>query len=268
MRFSIVTPVRNGMPWLPECVASVQAQRATVDVQHLILDGGSTDGSRAWLREHAGGGVEVFEEPDDGQTDALIRGFSRASGEIFGWLNADDLLEPDALARVDRAFLDNPDAVAVSGTCLVIDPLGSVIDTIPVPPDLSVDGLLNSPWNPPQPATFFRADAYRLVSGLDRRLDYAMDVDLWLRLAAAGRIVALPDQVLARFRRHPAAKTMARASATVREDLRVRRRHGLPLGSPVSRMLIRIGYVRPAKRRLRRVGRRLLGMFRARPAAG
>lgn len=267
MRFSIVTPVRNGMPWLPETVASVREQRATVDVQHLVLDGGSTDGSLAWLHEHAAPDLELIEERDSGQTEALIRGFGRADGEIFGWINADDLLEPDALSRVGQAFLDNPDAVAVSGTCLVIDPHGSVIDRIPLPPDLSIDGLLNSPWNLPQPATFFRADAYRQVGGLDARLHFAMDVDLWLRLAAAGRIVALPDQTLARFRRHPAAKTMKWASATVREDLRVRRRHGLSLGSPVARMMIRIGYVRPAIRRLRRVARRLTGPFRPRSAA-
>jgi GT2 family glycosyltransferase len=268
VRFTIVTPVRNGMPWLPECITSVDSQRGTVDVQHIVQDPGSTDGSRAWLREHASPGLEVFEEADDGQTDALARGFARADGEILGWLNADDVLEAGALARVADVFAQNPDAVAVTGACLLIDPEGAVTGTIPVPPDLSLDGLVNSPWNPAQPATFFRAEAYRRVGGLDRRLDFAMDVDLWLRLAASGRIVALPGETLARFRRHPTAKTVTQVAATIREDFRLRRRHGLRLVSPVGREMIRVGYVRPALRPLRRSARWLLGRFRGHPPSG
>jgi GT2 family glycosyltransferase len=260
MRFTVVTPVRNGMPWLPECVASVDSQRVAAEVQHLVLDGGSTDGSRAWLRDHVSPGLELVEEPDGGQTDALIRGFQRGRGEIFGWLNADDLLEAGALARVAEAFRANPDAVAVSGKCLLIDPGGAVTGVIPTPEDLTLRGLLTNRWNPPQPATFFKAEAYRRVGGLDPRLDFAMDVDLWLRLAAVGRIVGLPDEVLARFRKHPAAKTVTQIAATIREDLRVRRRHGLRLDSPIAREMLRIGYLDP----VRRAARRLVGPRRAR----
>ena len=124
MRFSIVTPVFNGMPWLEEAVASIEDQRVHVDVEHLVLDGGSTDGTREWLRARTDANRRDVFERDTGQTDALIRGFELATGDVFGWLNADDLLEPGALAIVARAFEEHPTAVLVSGASHVIDPDG------------------------------------------------------------------------------------------------------------------------------------------------
>ena len=77
MKVTVVTPVYNGMPWLPECVGSVAMQRGDADVEHLVYDGGSTDGSAEWLREHASIGYEAIFGPDGGQTDALAKGFDR-----------------------------------------------------------------------------------------------------------------------------------------------------------------------------------------------
>jgi glycosyltransferase involved in cell wall biosynthesis len=155
MRISIVTPVLNGMPWLPEAVESVARQR--LDVEHLIRDGGSTDGSREWLTAHEDLGYRATFDRDRGQTDALIAGFAAATGDIFGWLNADDLLEPGALRRVAEAFEANPDAVIVSGACLLIGPDGAVLGPIPTPPRPEFDrkpidrlaawtGVLIWPW--------------------------------------------------------------------------------------------------------------------------
>jgi glycosyltransferase involved in cell wall biosynthesis len=239
MRISIVTPVLNGMPWLAEAVESVARQRGDVDVEHVIRDGGSTDGSREWLKAHEELGFRATFERDGGQTDALIAGFAGATGDVFGWLNADDLLEPGALLLVAEAFQANPDAVIVSGGCLHIDPNGAVIGPIPIPPHPEFDRLLRHPSNLAQPATFFRAEAYRQVGGLDRRFDLAMDVDLWFRLASTGRVVLLSDAVLARFRLHPNAKSVRAAAAACRQDLRIRRRYGMPLLSPAGRSLLK-----------------------------
>jgi glycosyltransferase involved in cell wall biosynthesis len=252
MRFSIATPVFNGMPWLAECVASIENQRVDVDVEHLVLDGGSTDGSRAWLAAHPDPRRRDVLEPDTGQTDALIRGFGLATGDVLGWLNADDLLEPGALAIVAARFEANPGAVIVSGAAHVIDPDGRVVDRIPTPPVGTLRGLLNHPTNLAQPATFFRASAYRAVGGLDRRYDLAMDVDLWMRLAGRGEVVLLPDVELARFRIHPTAKSVVGATAAIREDFASRRRAGLPIWSRAARYFIWHGYVKPALRPLRR----------------
>jgi glycosyltransferase involved in cell wall biosynthesis len=257
VKVTVVTPVFNGMPWLPESILSVAQQRADAEVEHLVYDGGSTDGSAEWLREHTSLGYEPIFGPDDGQTDALASGFARATGEIFAWLNADDLLEPGALRRVVEIYTANPKLVMVTAACLIIDSTGAITGAIPVPPLVTLEGLLDLPAVPAQPATFFSAEAYRRVGGLDRRYDLAMDLDLWLNLAGAGPTHALPTEVLARFRVHPAAKSTARAAATAREALRIQRRHGASLRSRAAVVMIRIGYVRPVQSRLTRPFRNL-----------
>jgi GT2 family glycosyltransferase len=244
MRFTIVTPVFNAMPWLPEAIASVATQRADVELEHLVLDAGSTDGSREWLAAHADMGFILVAEPDEGQTDAMIKGFGRATGEIFGWLNADDLYEPGALAAAQDAFAANPDAVIVTGGCLLIDSESNVTGSVPVPPVSTFAELIRYPTNLGD-GTLFRADAYRAVGGLDRSFNLAMDVDLWLRLARRGRIVTLPDRTMARFRLHPSAKTVRDIVPATREDLRARLRQGLPPWSRAARYLIYHGYWRP-----------------------
>ncbi|HEX7490425.1 MAG TPA: glycosyltransferase family 2 protein [Candidatus Limnocylindrales bacterium] len=258
MRISIVTPVLNGMPWLPEAVESVARQLEDVEVEHLIRDGGSTDGSREWLIEHAGLGYQLVMEKDAGQTDALAIGFDNATGDIFGWLNADDVLEPGALKHVTRAFEANPDAAIVSGSCLLIDPDGAILGAILTPPKPELEELLRHPTNLAQPATFFKAEAYRRVGGLNRRYDLAMDVALWFSLARVGRVVLLRDFVLARFRLHPRAKSVMAAAAASREDLAIRRQHGMPLTSRAGRALVRTGMVDPILGWPRRTAKRIM----------
>jgi glycosyltransferase involved in cell wall biosynthesis len=262
MKVTIVTPVYNGMPWLPESINSVAEQRRDIDLEHLVYDGGSTDGSAEWLREHTHLGYEVIVGPDGGQTDALAKGFSRATGDIFGWVNADDVLEPGALKRVVEIFTADAGLAIVTAACLRIDPRGAIIGAIPVPPVPTLEGLLGLPDVLAQPATFFSAAAYRRTEGLDRRYDLAMDLDLWYKLAKVGPIKPLPDEILARFRVHPMAKSTARAAATARQDLAVRRRHGVPLRSRAVIKMFNLGYVRPVvprwTRPFRWVGKRLL----------
>ena len=258
MRFTIVTPVLNGMPWLPESIASVARQRPSVDLQHIVLDGGSTDGSRDWLSSHQDLGYELHLEPDDGQTDALIKGFARATGELCGWLNADDVIEPGTLHRVHDLFESNPDVVMISGACLFIDQTGRVEGAMAVPGDPTFQGLLSVRENPPQPSTFFRADAYRRAGGLDRGFDLAMDVDLWLRLAQQGRYMVLSNEILARYRVHGGAKSERMATASAREDLRARRNQGMRWRSLAGYQLLRAAYVDPVMQPIRRAAKRPL----------
>jgi glycosyltransferase involved in cell wall biosynthesis len=246
MQFSVVTPVLNGMPWLPECVRSVASQRETVEVEHILLDAGSTDGSREWLVDHRSEyGYDLVLEPDRGQTDGLIKGFSRARGEVFSWLNADDLLEPNALARVQQAFADCQGTTLVSGCCINVDAAGDFTHLMVPPRANTYDGLRLEVGNPAQPATFFRADAYRSVGGLNREYNLAMDVDLWLRLAREGHVTYLRQDVLARFRVHLAAKSVVDLTGAIREDFSIRRRHGLPIRSPAGFWFLRRGYLGP-----------------------
>lgn len=254
-RVSIVTPVFNGMPWLPEAVTSVAGQRAAAgfEIEHLILDAGSTDGSREWLDAHRDLGFTTVFEPDDGQTDALAKGFDRATGDILGWLNADDALEDGAVATVVRAFDREPGAVIVSGRCRQIDADGTEIGMIEPPPAASYRDLLHHPTNIAQPATFFRAEVYRAVGGVNRKYELAMDVDLWFRLARHGSVVLLRDKPLARFRLHPAAKSVKNLEGAVREDLAIRLKNGASWRSLAVRVLFAAGWVAPLRRRVKRI---------------
>ena len=258
MRFTIVSPVLNGMPWLPEAMASVARQRESegLDLEHLVLDGGSTDGSREWLEAHPEIGARLIFQKDDGQTAALRSGFDLASGELLGWLNSDDILEPGALAAVYEVFATQPDVVMVSGACLFVDEDGKVFGAMATPPEPTFDALVRTRLNPPQPSTFFRADAYRKCGGLDTGLNLAMDLDLWLKLAKTGRYVVLPDRVLARYRVHRQAKSERLAVASAREDLKVRRRNGMRWRSQAGEELLRRGYLDPTLGRVPRALKR------------
>ncbi|HEX7490081.1 MAG TPA: glycosyltransferase, partial [Candidatus Limnocylindrales bacterium] len=226
--------------------------------------GGSSDGSREWLAAHTELGYKVAMEKDGGQTDALAIGFDQATGDVFGWLGADDLLEPGALIRVVEAFNANPDAVLVSGTCLLIEADGAILGAIPTPPRPEFQQLLRHRTNLAQPATLFRADAYRQVGGVNRHYNLAMDVDLWFRLASIGRVVLLRDELLARVRLHPGAKSVVAAYAASREDLSIRRRHGMSLRSPAGRTLVRHGVFESALGWPRRTAKGMLGIDRRR----
>jgi len=265
VRFTIVSPVLNGMPWLPEAMTSVARQRESpgIDLEHLVLDGGSTDGSREWLEAHPEIGCKLVFEKDDGQTAALRSGFEKASGELLGWLNSDDVLEPGTLAQVHEIFAGHPDVVMVSGASLFIDSDGKVLGAMATPPVPTFEALVRTRLNPPQPSTFFRADAYRKVGGLDTSLNLALDLDLWLKLAKAGRYLVLPDRVLARYRVHSRAKSERLAVASAREDLKVRRRNGMRWRSQAGEELLRRAYLDPTIGRAgKAIGRGVRGVVR------
>jgi glycosyltransferase involved in cell wall biosynthesis len=269
VRFTIVTPVLNGMPWLPDAIGSVARQRdgADFEIDHIVLDGGSADGSREWLMSHPEMGCDLRFQPDHGQTDALAVGLDSAAGDLLGWLNSDDVLEPGTLKTVHDLFVQSPDVVMITGVSLFIDTNGRVTGAMATPVTPTYEGLVQQRINPPQPSTFFRRDAYARVGGLDRSLNLAMDVDLMIKIARVGRYLVLPDRVLARYRVHPGAKSERLARASAREDLIVRRRNGMSWRSHAGRELFWLVYLRRVLSPLRAIRRGILrmiaGAFRA-----
>lgn len=251
MRITVVTPVFQGMPFLPACIASVDAQRADFaapdeTIEHLVYDAGSSDGSREWLSSHAAARAAtlVFEK-DRGQVDALEKGFARARGDVLCWLNSDDTFEPHALRRALDAFARRPDAVAVSGSCLTMNVRGVPLEVIVPPPKGDLQTILRHTDNLSQPSTFFTKEAFAAVGGFDASLDLAFDNDLFRKLARYGHIETLPLEIFARFRIHKDSKTERNHALSARQDLRSRRRMGLPLTAPTTLTLVKRGYVYP-----------------------
>jgi glycosyltransferase involved in cell wall biosynthesis len=228
MTFQVVIPSWNQARFVGAAVRSVLDQSADVDLELVIVDACSSDGTEAEVASALGtphtARILVIREPDEGQSDAINKGMDRGTGEILGWLNADDVLLPGALASVGRFFAEAaPDIGAVYGDIHFLDDTDEVTGTFRGL-RFNRSDLLWGPGYIPQPATFVRRSAWEAVGGVRRELHYTMDVDLWLRLSEEWQIEHLPE-VLACFRRHENQKTVAAASAMRAEWRRVQQEH-------------------------------------------
>jgi GT2 family glycosyltransferase len=201
MRISIITPCLNPGERLVRCLDSVAAQTFS-DIEHVIVDGGSTDGSVELVRSR---GLPVISEPDRGQTDALNKGFALASGDYLGWLNADDMLVPEAVERVVETFAAKPEVGWVYCDC-TIRREGGVDEVVRAPARLDKKTLEYGD-RLTQPGTFVARWALDRVGPLDEEIHLAMDFDLWLRLVDAGVPAAYIPEALAVFEIHPSSKT-------------------------------------------------------------
>ncbi len=210
MKISVVTPSYNQADFLKETVESVLSQELDVDVEHIIIDGGSTDGSVDYLRS-LGKKVSWVSEKDEGQADAVNKGVRMAGGDIIGWLNSDDVYLPGALQAVAGHFRDNPSCRWVYGRCRIIDSTGkeqwkwiTEYKNFQLRkftyPKLLRENFIS------QPAVFFRKDLFEEAGELNKELHYAMDYDLWLRFAQRSPAGVI-NQYLSSFRRHGASKS-------------------------------------------------------------
>lgn len=222
-RVSIVTPSYNAAPYLRAAIESVLAQDYP-EIEYLVMDGGSDDGTVELLKSY-GGKFRWVSERDAGQSDAIARGFEMTGGAIIGWLNADDLLKPGAVTAAVEAFQARPEAAVVYGDADFIDCEGRFIAPCSVVEPYSRQRLLYYGDYLIQPASFFTREAYQAVGGLDRSLHWAMDWDLWLKLAERYPFVYLPRE-MASYRWLGSNKSAEGGFDRLKEVERVARRHG------------------------------------------
>ncbi len=220
---SIVTPSRNQGRFLEATIQSVLSQDYP-RIEYIIVDGGSTDGSVDVIRNHAPQLSWWISEPDGGQTDAINKGFSHANGEILAWLNSDDTYEPGAVAAAVQALQACPACGMIYGGAHYIDERGRIVGTFPAAQTDYVR-LRQGYVHIPQQAAFFRADLWKTLGPLDTSFYFAMDYDLWLRVAGRTQVKYLP-QIWANFRLHTAAKTIAADDRCWPEMLRIHYRDG------------------------------------------
>ncbi len=230
---SIVTPSYNQAPFLEETIRSVLEQDYP-HIEYLVIDGGSTDGSVGIIEKYAGQLAWWVSEPDLGQTDALNKGFTQAKGQILAWLNSDDTYLPHAVSEAAAYLRDHPEAGMVYGDAYFIDRSGAVTGRFNAR-QTSYQRLRRGAVYIPQQASFFRTSLWEQVGPLDPSFYFAMDYDLWVRLAALAPIHYHP-RPWANFRLHAGGKTIAEDARCWPEMLRVHRRDG---GSWLSVMTLR-----------------------------
>ncbi|MFN7037537.1 MAG: glycosyltransferase family 2 protein [Bellilinea sp.] len=233
MLVSIVTPSYNQARYLEETMRSVLEQDYP-HIEYIVVDGGSTDGSREIIEKYADRLAWWVSEKDRGQTEAINKGFARARGEALAWINSDDTYQPGAVREAVEFLRQNPQVGLVYGDANYIDEHGRVIGRFPAA-QTDYRRLRQGYVHIPQQAAFFRADLWRKVGPLDESFYFAMDYDLWVRLAREAPIVYHP-RLWANFRLHSDAKTIAADDRCWPEMLRVHYRDG---GTPFSMIVLK-----------------------------
>jgi glycosyltransferase involved in cell wall biosynthesis len=221
LRISVVTPNFNMGAYLPATIRSVLVNLGPQD-EYFIVDGGSSDGSVAAIEACQNRLTGWVSERDSGYAEAISKGFSRATGDIFCWINSGDLLLAGAFDHVRRHFAET-EAAFIFGDDFYIDGNDRVLAySRGCVADLKI-AMLYGRWTPLQDACFWRRDLYAAVGGIDVSLKYAADYDLFLRMAMGGAATYVPFAFSA-FRRHAGQKSIRGAENYAAEKEAARQR--------------------------------------------
>ena len=233
---SILTPSFNQAAWLADNLRSVACQ-SYGSIEHIVMDGGSTDGSVEILKA-AGDGVTWRSESDRGQSHAVNKAFALSGGDIIGWINSDDAyFDCDVISDVVDYFVSHPDVDVVYGHLAQIDPQGTIIWLNWVP--RYSQRLLKIVNFIGQPVAFIRRSALTEPM-LDESFDFSMDYELWLRLEARGARFARIDRITAVDRHQPDRKTETMAQVMHGDIKRLESLHGR--GYPAGKRMLSWGY--------------------------
>jgi len=230
MKISVVMPSMNQNEFIERTILSVLGQKGDFELEYLVIDGGSRDGTLKTLNRY-NEALTWVSEPDRGQTDAVNKGFAMASGDILGWLNSDDLYEDGALEKVAAAYRQHGFEWCF-GNCRNIDEEGREIRKLVTiyknfeSRHYSRRRLLTKDFIP-QPAVFISKKAFDKTGFLNLAYDYAMDYDYWLRLASRYPPLYI-DRYLAKFRWHRTSKSKNNYRKAALEAYGIARRHAQP----------------------------------------
>lgn len=223
-KISIVTPSFNQGRFIEETIRSVLLQ-GYPNLEYIIIDGGSTDNSIEIIKKYEKWLAYWVSEPDRGQSHAINKGFEKATGKIYAWLNSDDYFLKDALRNIAMAYHTSPKAGAWCGGCLLVNAEGNTL-RIHRPNRVDVEGIAD--WSKnyfAQPSCPFSEEAWRAFGPLEEELHYEMDFALWLKIAKDLRIQKL-ESVLAAAHIHGDSKIGRGEGPFKVEQVSIQIRHG------------------------------------------
>jgi glycosyltransferase involved in cell wall biosynthesis len=204
-RVSIVTPSFNQKPFIEETIRSVLFQ-GYQNIEYIIMDGGSDDNTVEIIKKYEKWLTHWESGPDAGQADALNKGFSKATGDIFAYINSDDFYAPGAFKRVARYFAEES-AALVAGACYIFNESGLVRVFYPKWPEALSHFLTPFGSTFAQPASFWTREVHEAAGGFDPGLHYAFDREFFLKLGLGSVKPVLVDAILAHYRDHRETKT-------------------------------------------------------------
>jgi glycosyltransferase involved in cell wall biosynthesis len=224
-KISVITPSYNQVNFIQFTIDSVLKQEYP-NLEYMIIDGGSTDGTVEVLRQYSDR-LRWVSEKDKGQSDAINKGFKIATGDVLAVLNSDDIYEPGTLAKVGGFFARHPEAKWVTGKCYTIDRSGRATRPLIT---LYKNFWLHMNFSHAlfvlnfisQPATFWRRELTQQIGGFNESLFYTMDYEYWLRISKVARLFIL-HSYLASFRYYPDSKSGSTTGAQFEEQYRVAR---------------------------------------------
>lgn len=227
MKISVVTPSFNQGKYIERTILSVLTQKGDFDLEYIIIDGGSTDNTLEIIQKYR---KELLwlSEKDRGQSDAINKGFSVATGDTFAWLNSDDTYEPGALAEVAEMYKQFSFQWCF-GNCRIIDEedreIRRLITSYKISESkrYSCKRLLSKDFIS-QPAVFFTRNVYQEIGPLDLNCVYSMDYDYWLRIGKKYHPHYI-DQFLANFRWHGQSKNSTNFKKAALETYLTAKKH-------------------------------------------
>jgi glycosyltransferase involved in cell wall biosynthesis len=223
---TLITPTYNQGEFIRQCIDSVLAQTYR-NFEYIIIDALSKDETSQILNEYSNKITRIIREPDGGQSDAIIKGFRLAKGELVGWINSDDMLYPDALDRVVAAYRENPQAKLFYNSSLDIISRDGTWVCRQIAKVHSHDYLLRKCVTALQPGSFYPKNALIEVGYFDVNLKYSMDLDLWLRLLRVGTAFDVGGEPTASYRCWDGTKTSTGNIDLLSERISMLRKHGL-----------------------------------------
>jgi glycosyltransferase involved in cell wall biosynthesis len=202
---SVITPVYNGEAYLEGVIQSIQDQDYP-NVEHIVLDDGSSDGTLDIIKRYDGR-IRWDSHENMGEARTVNKGFGMARGEVIAAVNSDDPLLPGAISKMVEHLLARPDVLAAYPDWIQIDGDGKVVQHIATY-DYDYVNMLRWHHCMPGPGAFFRRALVEALGGRDTSFRYSSDFDFWLRAGLLGPLVRVP-QTLATFRYHPSARSFS-----------------------------------------------------------
>jgi len=230
-KISIVTPSFNQGQFIEGTILSVLSQTYR-NIQYIVVDGCSTDNTMDIVNKYRDRINIIIHEQDEGQTDAINKGFKLANGELVGWLNSDDILYPNCIEKIVDLYLDKPDgSVYYNAAIEIIDAKSSVVNKyrriIP-----NRNHLLEINYDIVQQGSFYKRELVEKVNYLDEKEHFCMDLDLWLKLSKIAPIYYLDVVPMSAFRLWEANKTSTDLLIFLKDIRRILLKNGASHVSP------------------------------------